>query len=192
MERAPEAGPSGRARNPAAWFAVAVAVCAFAFSLHMLRREVGLVSPWFGLLLMLCVLGTFALARPVFLPRMPPPFRSIRAWERGPAAYRGLRVPAFGELLKRPPLRYLNPDVHLRRHRGDVTAVHAQLEAAEAAHFWAAWVLVPYVVVAAVERRWVALAALLAVEIAMNAYPILHLRLTRARVAAVLRRRRNC
>jgi hypothetical protein len=171
------------------WFALAIAVGAFALSLDLLRREVGLASPWFGLLLMLCVLGTFGLARPVFLPRMPPPFRSIRSWERGPAAYRGLRVHAFGELLKRPPLRYLNPDVHLRRHRGDVAAVHAQLEAAEAAHFWAAWVLVPYVVDAALERHWLALSALLAVEIAMNAYPILHLRLTRARVGEVLRRR---
>lgn len=185
--RTSQPSQSRTASRPAAWAVLAIALAAFAFSLHLVRREIGLASPWFGLLLMFCVLGAFALARPVFVPRMPSPLRAIRGWE--PAADRLLRVSELGGLLKRPPLRYLNPDVHLKRQQGDARAVNAQVEGAEAAHFWAAWVLVPYIADAAVGRRWGALAALLATEIAMNAYPILHLRLTRARIDGLLLRR---
>jgi hypothetical protein len=166
-------------------------VAAFAFSLAMVRGLVGVASPWFGLLLMMCVLGTAAMARPLFLPRMPPPLRRIRAWERQPGNYRRLLVPAFGSLLRRSPLRYLNSDVYLASRTRDAGAVRAQVEAAEAAHLWAGLVLLPYVVHAALERRWGAAAALAAVEVAANLYPILHLRWTRLRLDGALGRRQQ-
>lgn len=113
----------------------------------------------------------------------------IRPWERGSGLYRRLGVSSFGGLLRRTPLRFLNPNVYLRRHGGETAAVEAQAEAAEAAHFWAALVLIPYMCVAIQAARWGALFALLAVEVLGNIYPMLHLRLTRARIEALVHRR---
>jgi hypothetical protein len=170
---------------------LAATLAAFAFSLEMIRRVVGAASPWFGLQLMLCVLGVVAMARPLFLPRVPGPLRTTRPWERHPAHYRRLLVPAFGALLRRTPLRYLNIEVYLHAAAGDGYAVRAQVEAAEAAHWLAGLVLLPYLALAAMERRWGALAVLAAVQVVGNLYPILHLRWTRLRLDAALERRQQ-
>ena len=170
---------------------LAATLAAFAFSLAMIRDLVGAGSPWFGVMLMMCVLGTAAMARPIFLPAVPAPLHAIRAWERRPGVYRRLFVPTFGALLRRSPLRYLNTDVYLRGDAASAPAVIAQVEAAEAAHWLAGLVLLPYLVIAVQGHRWGTLLALAAVEAAANVYPILHLRWTRGRLEAVLGRRQQ-
>jgi hypothetical protein len=166
--------------------AVLVAVtAAFAGSLAMFRTAVGIASPWFGLIAMLCLLGVIAFARPLFLLRLPGLLRTPRPLEASGVPYKALRVPAFGALLRRTALRSLNPTVYLGRHRDDPSAVLVQVESAEAAHYLAAAVLVPYMVQACAQHRWSTVAWLAAVQIAFNLYPILHLRWVRIRLERV-------
>lgn len=157
-------------------------IAAFGISLELIRRLVGIASPWFGAMLMLDVTGLAAVARPVYLLRLPNFLRKPRAWDREGQLYTSLGVPAFGALLRNTPLRHLNSNVYLRRYAGNVAAVLAQIEAAEAAHCLAAVVLVPYIVYAIVQGGWLATVALLAVQIAYNVYPVLHLRMVRMRL----------
>jgi len=72
--------------------------------------------------------------------------------------------------------------VYLGRHPDDPSGVLAQTESAEAAHWVALVVLVPYIVQALIRREWGAVACLLAVETGFNLYPIMHLRWTRFRL----------
>ena|SRR5579863_4609535 len=84
----------------------------FAMSLAMLRRAVGLTSPWFAVMVMFNFLGLIAFARPLFLLRLPGFLRKERKWEM--KGNKALGVPVFGALLRRTPLRYLNPLVYLK------------------------------------------------------------------------------
>ena len=159
---------------------------AFAVSLLMLRRAVGFTSPWFALTTMFCFLGLVAFARPLFLLRLPSWLRPVRGWEMRSRLYRRLGVSAFGELLRRTPLRYLQPLVYLKRYPGDPARVQAQIEGAEAAHFWAAAVVIPYMVFAGVQNWWGVLFWFMVVQVVGNVYPILHLRWVRGRLTRVI------
>jgi Glycosyl-4,4'-diaponeurosporenoate acyltransferase len=165
---------------------IAVAA-AFAVSLAMFRQAVGVASPWFGLMLMLIFTGLSAFARPLFLLRMPAFLRKPRAFETK-GVYRALRVPEFGALLRGTPLRSLNSDVYLRQGSDDLSDVIAQLESAEAAHVYAAILLLPYIVYAVVEGWFGAAAVLIIVEIGFNLYPVMHLRWARFRLGRVQER----
>jgi hypothetical protein len=167
-------------------FAVTVA---FAFSLFMLRRAVGFTSPWFALTTMFCFLGLVAFARPLFLLRLPSGLRTVRMWEMRSRLYRVLGVSAFGELLRRTPLRYLQPLVYLKRYPGDATKVQTQIEGAEAAHFWAAALVIPYMAFACVQHWWGVVFWFMVVQVVGNVYPILHLRWVRGRLTRVIDKR---
>jgi Glycosyl-4,4'-diaponeurosporenoate acyltransferase len=154
---------------------------AFAFSLVLFRRVIGSTSAWFGLMLMLDFLGLVAFARPLIRLRLPGFLRIEREWEKNGGLYKALRVPAFGALLRRTPLRHLNPLVYLKENP-NYSIVQAQIESAEAAHFLAAALLVPYTAFAGIEHQWRAVACLMLVQLSFNLYPILHLRWVRLRV----------
>lgn len=161
----------------------------FAASLVLLQRVLGASSPWVGLLAMFYVLGLSKVAEPLFLLRMPSALRAIRRSETHGPIYRRLLVPSFGRLLRGTPLRYLNTAVYLAPRRPDLTRLSRQAEAAEAAHFWAAVLFTPYIgYVWLAGQRWVA-ALFLLLQILVNVYPILHLRLVRGRLDRLLRRR---
>jgi Glycosyl-4,4'-diaponeurosporenoate acyltransferase len=165
--------------------ALLVVAATFAFSLAMIRQLVGFASPWFGLMVMLVFLGLVAFARPLFVLRLPSFLRKVRAWERNGALYKALRVPAFGELLRRTPLRFLNPMVYLSRDHDGPSVVLAQLESAEAAHLVAAALIVPYIIHACVQGWVGAVAGFMVIQIGFNLYPILHLRWARIRLTRV-------
>ena len=97
--------------------------------------------------------------------------------------------PQFGLLLKNTPLRILNLDVYVARQRRDLPHLQRLVETAEASHFWAFILLAPYVVYCAAEGRWEPFGWFLFAEIAANAYPAMHLRMVRARLERVQRRR---
>jgi hypothetical protein len=163
-------------------------VAAFVFSLLMLRQVLGPGSPWMGLMVMLCLLGTARIADPIHQLSMPAALRNVRPWERNGDLYQTLAVPQFGGVLRNTPLRLLNPEVYLSRR--DPAALVRQLEAAEASHFWAALVLMPWLAWCAAQGRGGAVAILLVVQVVGNVYPILHLRLARGRLERVVRRQR--
>jgi len=163
---------------------------AYAVALLLLRRVVGvsLTSPWFVLTAMICFLGWVASARPLFLPRLPRWLRPVHAWELDGHVFRAVGVPAFGSLLRRTPLRFLNVDVYLGRQRGDLASVSAQLEAAEASHLWDTILVVPYMVYAGVQG-WMGVVMWFTVaQLVVNVYPILHLRRARGRLTRLLDR----
>jgi hypothetical protein len=158
---------------------------AFGVSLPLFGRVMGFNSPWFALLVMFCFLGLLGAARPLFVLRLPGWLRQVRAWETEGGLYRSLGVPAFGGLLRRTPLRQLQPLVYLSRCPGDPAKVQKQIEGAEAAHFWAAALVLPYMVFLWFQNRWSILAWFTVVQVVGNVYPILHLRWVRGRMKRV-------
>ncbi len=129
------------------------------------------------------------MADPIYPLRAPATVRLLRPWELKGNVYRRLGVPQFGALLRNTPLRVLNLDVYVARQRGDLARIHGLLESAEAAHFWAAILLLPYMVYCAWSGRWEVFAWFVLAQIVGNAYPIMHLRLVRGRLDRVMRRR---
>jgi hypothetical protein len=154
---------------------------ALAMSLALLGNAVGLASPWFAAMAMFNFLGLVAFARPLFLLKLPGFLRKERECETKGGFYKALGVPAFGALLRRTPLRYLNRFVYLKQY-ADPSIVQAEIESAEAAHLLAAGLIVPYMAYACVQGWWSAVAWLTLVQIGFNLYPILHLRWVRVRI----------
>jgi hypothetical protein len=176
----------GTVRDRLRFLAVAAAyVAAFV----LIRRAVpfSLTSPWFVLVAMICFLGLAAMAGPLVKVRMPRPCRRIRAWEVEKGVYRRLGVPAFGRLLRRTPLRQLNTNVYLGDRSRDAAALVAQLEAAEASHFWDAMLVLPYMAYAGVTGAWMTLLGFTFAQVVVNAYPVMHLRMTRSRLSRLVR-----
>jgi hypothetical protein len=106
----------------------------------------------------------------------------VRPWELQGELYRGLAVPQFGALLRNTPLRVLNTSVYFAPGRPDPLQVRRHLESAEASHFLAAVLLVPYVIFCGWSGWWGVVAGFLIVEIVGHVYPILHLRWVRGRL----------
>jgi hypothetical protein len=141
-----------------------------------------------ALALMFFFLGLAKVAEPLYRLKLPGALRQLRGWELEGAVYRNLAVPAFGRCLRNTPLRYLNATLYLPRRRPDATAVLRQVESAEAIHFWAAVLLLPYMVFCALRGQWAAVAGFVLVQVLINVYPVMHLRLVRVRLDAALRR----
>lgn len=170
-------------------FVLAGTAAGFAASLVLLQRVLGASSPWLGLLVMFYLLGLSKVAEPLFLLRMPRVLRAVRRSETDGTIYRRLLVPSYGKLLRGTPLRYLNTAVYLAPRRPDLTRLSRQAEAAEAAHFWAALIFTPYIgYVWLAGQRWEA-ALFLLLQILVNIYPILHLRVVRGRLDRLRQRR---
>ena len=163
------------------WMVLGVGTAVLTASLTLLQKVVGFASPWFALVLMFDFLGVVALAQPLYLLKLPGFLRRQREWETDGRLYEALGVPTFGALLRRTPLRYLNPLVYLKQCR-DPSVLQAHIESAEAAHVLASLLLAPYIVYACVHVQWSALAWVMLVQTSFNFYPIMHLRWSRVRI----------
>ena len=131
-----------------------VATFPFRKCLILLWRILGFRSPLFVLIAMIALPGLVVFVQPVLPLRLPSFLRELRDWEMRGRLYRRLGVPAFGALLRMTPLRYLNPRVYLHRTPGNPASVEAEIEVAEAAHFWATALIVPYMVYVCVRNWW--------------------------------------
>jgi hypothetical protein len=176
-----------RVRAGQAWrilLATAILAALVAFG-----RAAGLQSPWFAVTAAICPLGLLDLAR--FFVRLPVPRKAlaIQPWETNGRVYRALGVRAFGEMLRRTPLRILNRRVYLDASSHDLKTICAHMEESEAAHLWAALLLIPCCLLAWRRGWWPTLVCLLLVELFANVYPILHLRCVRGRSERILQRR---
>lgn len=169
---------------------LAATAIGFGVSFVMLRRALGADSPWLGLMLMFCFLGLAKVAEPLFMLRLPGVLRAVRPWEKEGVVYRSLGVSIFGELLRRTPLRRLNPAVYLARRQSDLVTVHRLTESAEAAHFWAAVLFTPYIGFVWLSGHANETVIFLLVQLSFNIYPILHLRVVRWRLDRSLQHRR--
>jgi 1,4-dihydroxy-2-naphthoate octaprenyltransferase len=171
--------------NAAALLALALVFCV---SLALLSTVIGATSPWLGLLLMFYFLSLAKVAEPLFMLRMPKVLRPLRGWEMDGDVLRRLRVPSFGRVLRRTPLRYLNSAVYFDRQRRDALRVRLQAESAEASHFWAAILFMPLILLAAITQNWSVAGWFLVAQVIVNVYPILHLRHVRGRLDRAMRR----
>jgi hypothetical protein len=158
---------------------------AFGVSFALLSRVIGITSPWLVLLLMFYFLGLVKICEPLFRLRMPRVLRPLRAWELEGLVYRRYRVPEFGRVLRKTPLRYLNRAVYIGATRTDPFKVRIWAESSEAAHFWAAVLLMPYIVFALLNGMWEVVVWLSLAQLLVNVYPLLHLRYTRGRLDQV-------
>jgi hypothetical protein len=151
----------------------------------MLASVIGLNSPWLGLLMMFYLMGWLKVAEPLFVLRMPRALRAVGPGPHGNRLYRWLGVRGFGKLLRNTPLRHLNGSVYRSGGEKSFAKLQRQIASAEATHFWAAVLFTPYI--AYVLSRGFLTEAILfvAVQIAFNVYPILHLRAVGARLSRV-------
>lgn len=158
----------------------------FAVCFLMLASVVGFSSPWLGLLMMFYLMGLLKVAEPLFVLRMPRALRAVGPGLFNNRLYRWLGVPGFGELLRSTPLRHFNGSVYRSGGRQSFAKLQRQVESAEATHFWAAVLFTPYI--AYVWSRGFLTEAILfvAVQIAFNVYPTLHLRIVRSRLSKVI------
>jgi hypothetical protein len=164
------------------WIRLLAVAAAYGVAFVLFQRVMpfSLESPWFVCVAMVCFLGLAFTAHAVVSIRMPRSLRAIREWEARGGFYQALGVPVFGMLLRRTPLRLFNRDVYLGVGARDFAELSARLEAAEAAHFWAAVLVVPYMVCACVLGLWSALFWVSIVQVLVNAYPVMHLRMARS------------
>lgn len=162
------------------------AVAGFAVALNLFGRVVGLTSPWFALIVMLVFLGMVRFASPFYLLKLPRPLRRLRPRDISGKQSSGLRVAAFGQLLRRTPLRPLIPVVYMSQHPGEPDAVRRRVESAEAAHWCDAVLVTLYIVYACNQKWWRVVACFFVLQAAGNVYPILHLRLVRGRLQRFL------
>jgi hypothetical protein len=171
-------------RTTAAFCATAAA---FGVCFVMLRDVIGSQSPWLGLLLMFDFMGLAKVGEPLFVLRMPGRIRDVRAWEASGAAYQRFGVQRFGQLLRGSPLRFLNTSVY--RGKQDLDSLYRHAAASEATHFWAALLFTPYIVFVWARGQSGVAAFFLLIQVLFNVYPILHLRLLRARLGPLLSKR---
>jgi hypothetical protein len=157
----------------------------FGVCFAMLASVVGVRSPWLGLLLMFYFMGLAQAAEPLFTLRMP---RAIRAVDPGllhHAFYNRLGVHGFGDLLRNTPLRYLNSAVYRTNGKRDLAGLRCRLESSEAIHFWAAVLFTPYIVYIGTRGLIAQTILFVVVQVVFNIYPIMHLRLVRARLSCL-------
>lgn len=165
----------------------AIAVAAlFGVCAMMWVRVYGIRSPWLGLFSMFYFMGIAKSAEPQILFRMPSALRTVdlsvaqRDWQDR------MGIRRFGSFLRKTPLRYLNNSVYFTSREQNVSAMSRKLEAAEAIHFWAAVLFTPYIAYI-LSRGFFAEAFLFVlIQVVFNLYPILHLRLVRARLTRLL------
>jgi hypothetical protein len=170
-----------------AWvrFLAVAAGYAAAFVAFQRFMPFSVASPWFVFVAMVCFLGLAFVAQPLVMIRMPRPLRAIRPVEANGRLYRALGVRTFGTLLRRTPLRLFNVDVYLHNGLRDAARVGAELEAAEASHFWAAVLVLPYMACLVRQGAWTVFLWFSLAQLLINVYPIMHLRLTRHRLERV-------
>jgi len=157
---------------------------AFGISIYFMQQAVGPSSPWMALMLVFCFFGLARIAEPIVMLPVPAGIRAVRPWESQRGLYGSLAVPQFGSLLRDTPLRLFNASVYVSAR----TDIRRQIESAEAIHFWAAVLLLPYLLYCAWSGRWAILFWLVIFQIVGNLYPIMHLRLVRGRLERVERR----
>lgn len=166
---------------------VAVMAAVFGVCFAMLASVIGIRSPWLGLLLMFYFMGLAKVAEPLFMLRLPQSLRAVDSRLIKQRAYRWLGVRGFGALLRKTPLRYLNHSVYLAGGKLSLAELDRKAESTEAIHFWAAVLFTPYIVYIWSRGLIAETVLFLFVQVVFNVYPILHLRIVRARLSRVKR-----
>ena len=115
-------------------------------------------------------------------PRLPRSYHELRGFERDGSVYELLGVKAAKQLLRRGPLAFFNPDLHLPAERTPERLAHLEqrMDDAEASHAILLVGTLPIVVHAASRRCWRAAGLTLVFDLLMNGYPVMLQRYNRA------------
>lgn len=160
----------------------------FGVCFTMLASVIGIGSPWLGLLLMFYFMALAKVAEPLFTVRLP---KALHDVDSRHGVYRRLGVHRFGALLRNTPLRYLNASVYIASGRQSLSELSRHVASSEAIHFWAAVLFTPYIAYVWSRGLMAETALFVLVQIVFNLYPILHLRIVRARLARLTLRTAN-
>ena len=118
----------------------------------------------------------------VVRPRLPDAYHRLRPFERSGRLYEHLGVRLFKGLLRRGPLAWFNPDLHLPAERSpeQLRRLEQRMCAAEAAHALLFVATLGVVAHALANRWWTAAALTLVFDVALNGYPVVLQRYNRA------------
>jgi hypothetical protein len=124
----------------------------------------------------------------VSVPR-PSCFLKLRDGEVSLLRQRWTGVPFFGLMLRRTPLKHLGGEVYLGACSNDASRVLRGMQTAESVHIWSALCCLPLILFWAMNKAWASVGISFAVNLMLNVYPVLHLRLARGRIVKFLKSR---
>lgn len=115
-------------------------------------------------------------------PRLPSSYHRLRAFERDGHVYERLGVRAAKLLLRRGPLAFFNPHLHLPSERTPehLARLERRMEDAEASHAILFVATLGIVLHAAVRGWWAAASLTLVFDVLLNGYPVMLQRYNRA------------
>jgi hypothetical protein len=150
----------------------------------------GVRSATFGVLvvwLVMCWWGVVGRLYPVSLPDA---WFRLRPWEREGRVYAWVGATVLKALLRRGPLSWFNPSLHLPRERTreSLLALDRGMRHAETAHAVLFVIVLPVIVHALARGWWRAAVATLLADVVVNAWPVALQRYNRGRLARLLPR----
>ncbi len=163
------------------WLIFIFATTALAVSLSIFSNAVDVSSPIFALAAMFVPLGFLRYlyrAAPFGVPNY---FDQVRPWKYDKERCRKLGILTFGKVLRNTPLRKGAPRIYLKACK-EPAEVLPHAKQAEAIHFWAFVLGMPYLILCVIFSWWSAALVSAAVQICSNIYPFFHLRYTRSRL----------
>lgn len=155
---------------------------AFVLALVLFARVFDARSAVFAITATMMVGSWTAVIQTVRPLRLPSAMKEVGPRESEVLRQRWTGIRLFGTVLRRTPLRYLGGAVYLRQCANGPSGVLQGIQAAEEVHVWALLLCLPALIYWGIQAWWASVAASLLVHTVLNVYPVLHLRLTRARI----------
>ena len=120
----------------------------------------------------------------IVTPRLPETYHRLRGWELDGRVYEMLGVRIVKALLRRGPLAVFNPGLHLPAEPTPerLSALDRRMRVAEATHTILLVLTLGVVAHAVASGWWLAAAATLVFDLAVNGYPVMLQRYNRARM----------
>ncbi len=148
-------------------------------------RTAGLDSLWFAFVVVWAPMAGLGTASRSVRPRLPERWYELRSWERTGRAYERVGVRIVKALLRRGPLSWFNPDLHLPAERTSeaLARLDRRMRDAEASHAILAAATLPIAASMAVNGWWSTAAWTVVFDVLMNGYPVALQRYNRAFLA---------
>lgn len=146
------------------------------------RRAFGPRSAIFAFLVVWVPMTWLGTVSRVAQPRLQASYHELRRFERDGRAYELVGVRTAKHLLRRGPLAFFNPDLHLPAERTPERLTHLEqrMMDAEASHSILFVATLGVVIHAASRRRWTAAGLTLLFDALLNGYPVMLQRYNRA------------
>lgn len=167
------------------WSLLALATIATGLLLGWSYRAFGPRSTWFALLVVWLPMTWLGTISRLTTPRMPERYHRLRHFESDGRVYELVGVRAVKFVLRRGPLSWFNPELHLPADRTPEHVAHLdqRMRDAEASHAILFVATLAVVAHALVRGWWSAAGWTLLFDVLVNGYPVMLQRYNRARLA---------